>query len=120
VTDDAPRIVHHLALAHEWAEATERGGPYERSTIGRSLDEEGFIHCSFPHQVRATAERYYAGRDDVLLLTVDLTRVDAPVVIEDLAGTGEAFPHLYGPLPIEAVVEVRSLVEGLETLSGGR
>lgn len=119
MTGDGPTLVHHLALAHEWAEAADRGGPYVRSTIGRSLDEERFIHCSFPHQVRATAARYYGGRDDVLLLTIDVSRVDAPLVVEDLAGTGESFPHLYGPLPIDAVVEVRPLAEGLEALSGG-
>jgi glutathione S-transferase len=101
--------IHHLALADEWAAALSAGDPYRRSTIGRSLDDEGFIHCSFAHQVAATAERYYAGRSDVVVLEIDIGRVERILRVEDLAGTGEAFPHLYGPLPLEAVVAVTEL-----------
>ena len=105
-------MILHLALAGEWDEAVARGGPYDRSTIGRSLADEGFIHCSFEHQVAATAERFYAGRDDVVVLHVDPDRLDHEVRVEDLVGSGEAFPHLYGPLPVEAVVAVHSLHVG--------
>jgi uncharacterized protein (DUF952 family) len=101
--------IHHLALADEWAAAVSADEPYRRSTIGRSLDDEGFIHCSFAHQVAATAERYYAGRSDVLVLEIDAERVEDILRVEDLAGTGEAFPHLYGPLPLDAVVAMREL-----------
>lgn len=39
--------IYHLALRHAWEAAREEGGPYRRSTIDRSLDDEGFIHCSY-------------------------------------------------------------------------
>lgn len=109
--DAAPRSgtapLFHLAIAAEWDEAVRSGGPYRRSTVGASLDEVGFVHCSFGHQVAATLERHYAGRDDVVLLAIDPTRSGAPVRVEDLHGAGEAFPHLYGPLELDAVVDAR-------------
>lgn len=99
--------LYHLALADEWADAVDRAMPYQRSTIGRTLEQVGFIHCSFDHQVGATFDRFYAGRTDVVLLVIDASRLDAAVRVEDLADTGEAFPHLYGPLELDAVVDVR-------------
>ncbi len=99
----------HLALAGEWLEAVERGGPYERSTLGASLDEVGFIHCSFAVQVAPTRQRFYADRADVVVLRIDPARLVDEVKVEDLHDAGEAFPHLYGPLPLDAVVEVEPL-----------
>ncbi len=92
--------VYHLALRDAWEAARGAGEPYRRSTIDRSLDEEGFIHCSYRDQVQGVADRFYRGRTDVLLLTIDVSRVQAEVRIENL------FPHIYGPLPIKAVVRV--------------
>jgi uncharacterized protein (DUF952 family) len=74
--------------------------PYRRSTVDRSLEEEGFIHCSFSDQVQGVADRFYRGRTDVVLLTVDTSRLDADVKVEN------GFPHIYGPLPVEAVISV--------------
>jgi len=93
----------HLALAPAW-ERARASGSYDRSTIDRSLAEEGFIHCSFADQVQATADRYYRGRDDVVLLRIDPTLVDVEVRVELAPGSGQSFPHLYGPLPAAAVV----------------
>jgi uncharacterized protein (DUF952 family) len=95
--------LYHLALASEWERAAA-AGVYDRSTIGRSLAEEGFIHCSFATQVAATADRFYRGRDDVVLVRIDPGLLDADVRVEEVPGTSEAFPHLYGPLPLAAVV----------------
>lgn len=92
----------HLALEAEWAGA-QASGRYDRSTIGRSLAEEGFIHCSFADQVQATADRFYAGRHDVVLLRLDTDRIAAPIRVEAVPG-GEVFPHVYGPIPVAAVV----------------
>ena len=91
----------HLAVAEEW-ERARAAGTYERSTIDTSLEDEGFIHCSFPEQVQATADRYYRGRDDIVLLRIDADQLGVDVVVEE-ARSGERFPHVYGPIPIEAV-----------------
>ena len=114
MSDAVPRPAEllHLAVAAEW-ERARSAGTYERSTIDTSLEEEGFIHCSFPHQVQATADRYYRGRDDIVLLRVDPARVDAEVVVEE-ASSGERFPHVYGPIPVAAVVSAERVPMGAD------
>ena len=91
----------HLALKGDWEQARETG-TYQWSTRGMRLVEVGFIHCSWQEQVAKTFERFYANAGDVLLLEIDPTRLSAPLRA-DAIPTGELFPHLYGPLPIEAV-----------------
>ncbi len=109
-----PERIHHLAIAAEWDAAVARGGSYERSTVDTSLADEGFIHCSLAEQVRGTADRYYRDRDDVVLLTIDTTKVGSPVVVEDLFDRGTALPHIYGPLPLGAVVDATPVPLGAD------
>ncbi len=104
----------HLAIRDEWDAACAGGGTYERSTLGLSLAEVGFIHSSFAGQVQGVADRFYRGRDDVVLLVIDPEQVAAEIRVEDLAGTGEAFPHIYGPLPIDAVVAIHHVRPGAD------
>lgn len=102
--------LHHLALLADWEAAIaspER--TYEISTRGRALAEVGFIHCSYRDQVARTAARFYADRDDVVVLRIDPAQLAVPVRVEDLEGAGEQFPHLYGPLPVDAVSAVEPL-----------
>jgi glutathione S-transferase len=107
MSDTAP--IHHLALAADWANAQAGDGAYRVSTIGRTLDEVGFIHCSFAHQLRAVADAFYRGRTDVVLLSIDRSRVRAPIREEHAHGSADAFPHIYGPLDVDAVVTVDPL-----------
>jgi hemoglobin len=102
--DELPSRIFHLALRAEWQEALDSGGDYRRSTLGTTLEDEGFIHCSFADQVRAIADLVYRGRADVVLLEIDPTRLTAEVRIENLQGGDQRFPHIYGPLPLQAVV----------------
>lgn len=81
-----------------------------------SLAAEGFVHCSTVDQVAGTARLLFAGNDDLLLLVVDPRLVDAEVRHEDLYGIGQDFPHVYGPIPRTAIVEVRRFPPG----PGGR
>ena len=93
----------HLAERAAWEEAKVSGW-YDRSTRGRTLAEEGFIHCARPHQVRGVAERYYGDLDDLVLLVVDAAQLTVPVRYEAAAPGGEEFPHVYGPIPVSAVL----------------
>lgn len=106
------RWLYHLALRQEWQEArTER--VYRRSTRGLALEEVGFIHLSAAHQVPATAARFYGdlAAGEVLLLSIDPQHLAAtglavrhePAAPNGGSPGGELFPHLYGPLPLEAV-----------------
>lgn len=97
--------IYHLALGGDWREAKARG-VYERSTRGQSLQEVGFIHASGSHQVEATYGRFYADAPEVLLLTIDPRRLSAPLIWEPAPESGECFPHIHGPLPLEAVLAV--------------
>jgi uncharacterized protein (DUF952 family) len=105
--------IFHLAFRTDW-EAALATGRYEMSTRGRTLAEEGYVHCSLPHQVRAVAEAIYADADDLVLLTVDPERLDAPVRYEPAIPGGEAYPHVYGALPVHAVVGVRPVTRGAD------
>ena len=84
-----------------------------RAVVGEyvpdSLEAEGFIHFSFREQVHATRHKHYAGVPELVVLEVDPERLDDPVRIEDTYGSGEEFPHLYGPLPTVAVVAVHPI-----------
>jgi glutathione S-transferase len=94
----------HLALKDDW-QAAQTNGSYRISTRSMGLDQVGFIHCSWQEQVNATFERFYADAGDVLLLEIDAAAVDAPLRA-DAIPSGELFPHLYGPLRLEAVRSV--------------
>jgi uncharacterized protein (DUF952 family) len=96
----------HVALRTEWEEAI-RSGTYRRSTRGLSLDEVGFVHCARPEQVEGVLARFYRSETrPLVLLGIDPRRLEAPVVDEPDPDTGEVFPHVYGPIPVSAVVEI--------------
>lgn len=95
--------IFHLAMADDW-EAAQRTGTYTTSTRGRSIDDEGFVHCSFAHQIRSVVERFYADVDEVVIVHLDRRALAADLRIEPAAdGVDERFPHLYRPIPLDAV-----------------
>jgi len=98
--------IFHIATASDWQTA-KRSGTYTTSTRGRTLDEEGFIHASRSDQWPRVREAVYADvAEPLVLLVIETGLLDVPVVEEEVPGTGETFPHLYGPLPPAAVVQV--------------
>ena len=101
--------IYHVALAAEW-EAAHEAGRYTTSTRGRSLAEVGFIHCSHEDQWRQVRRDVYGDETaPLVLLVIDPERLTAPLRVEDVAGSDAPFPHLYGPLNLDAVVEVWDL-----------
>ncbi len=96
--------IFHAALPEDWAAAFATG-EYTTSTRGMTLAEVGFIHLSTHEQIEGVANHFYGDVDQLVLLTVDPTRVSAEIRWEPPApGVDELFPHIYGPLPIAAVV----------------
>ena len=99
----------HITIRADW-DAARAAGSYRPP----SLAHEGFIHCSTPAQVIATANKYFRGRTDLLLLCIDEARIATEVRYEPprpIGGVpdpraGERFPHVYGPLALDAVVRV--------------
>jgi uncharacterized protein (DUF952 family)/GNAT superfamily N-acetyltransferase len=97
-------IVYHLVAGAEWEQT--QGHSHYRAP---SLASEGFIHFSTLEQVAGSANRYYAGRQDVLLLEIDPDKLATPLVYEAPKNPDRAherFPHLYAPLNLNAVVRV--------------
>lgn len=101
-------MILHLALRRDW-DAARASGSYPWSTRGLTLDDVGYVHCSFEHQWRGVRDRFYAdlSDDELILLVVDETRLSSPVVVERLDGAPDDFPHVYGPLEIGAVIDTR-------------
>ncbi len=98
--------IYHIATAADWAEA-RRQGQYTTPTRGRTLAEEGFIHASRADQWEGVRERFYADvTEPLVLLEIDTGRLDVPVVEEAVPDSDETFPHVFGPLDVDAVVEV--------------
>lgn len=97
--------IFHVTTADQW-DAAVAAGEYRRSTLDRTLEQEGFIHCSTAAQVPGTLARFYRGVPDLVRLEIDPGLVGAEVRYE---GDAEAFPHIYGPLPVEAVVAVEAV-----------
>ncbi len=96
-------MIFHITDAATWARSQIRG-MHTGSTRGVDLAEEGYIHCSTGDQWRGVIERYYAGVADLVLLHVDERLLTSPLVYEQLPGAPEPFPHVYGPINLDAVV----------------
>jgi glutathione S-transferase len=101
-------VIFHIAERSAWEQA-QRDGRYTVSTRGRSLEEEGFIHMSTSEQVAGVAGRFYAGVPHLVLLHVDESRLTERLQWDDVPGAAAPFPHLYGPLNLDAVVKVEPL-----------
>lgn len=88
--------IFHIALDSEWR-AARRDGRYATSTLGRSLAEEGFIHCARRDQLAEVSRRFFGReRRPLVLLEIDTERLGVPWR-EDRVGD-QTFPHVYGPI----------------------
>ena len=93
----------HLCTQDEWT-AAQSAGKYRAP----SLKNEGFIHCSRPGQILWVANQFYPGATDLVLLWIDPQQLTAKLRWED--SDGGVFPHLYGPLNLDAVTSVTDFV----------
>jgi uncharacterized protein (DUF952 family) len=96
-------VIYHIASRTDWADAVA-AGEYRVSTRGRTLEQEGFIHASTVGQVAGVANRFYADAEDLLVLVIDPERLTSPLRYEAVPGAPEPFPHIYGPLNVDAVI----------------
>lgn len=103
--------IYHIAFESDWAKAT-MAGEYRVSTRGRTLDEQGFIHASDAHQVAGVANFVYRQDDGLVVLEIDVAKLRSEVRYEGVPGSGELFPHIYGPLNVDAVVAILPFAQG--------
>lgn len=108
---DVP-FIYHIATVPDW-ERARRAGEYTASTRGRTLAQEGFIHASSAEQTGPAANRFYAGAGEPLVvLVIDTGRLTAALQYDEVPGSPEPFPHIYGPLNLDAVTEVLPFAPG--------
>lgn len=98
-------LIVHICPWQEWR-AAQAAGEY----TAPSVKLEGFIHCSRPDQVLEVANRFYLGVPDLALLWIDPEKVQAEIRWEP--SDGQLFPHIYGPLNLDAVTGVRDFPAG--------
>lgn len=100
----------HLTTKLAWEDALAVG-VYSLSTKGKTLEEVGFIHGSFPDQLEEVARFVFTGStEELVVLHLDINKLEANgliVRIED-GGNGKLYPHLYGAVPCELVDQVSS------------
>ena len=105
-------MIYHLTSRQAWSEARSRG-----EYRAESLESEGFIHCSTEMQVLPVAEKYYRGQPDMILLGIDPALLASELRWEPPSGgapppgvpEGDLFPHIYGPINLDAVLKVHDL-----------
>lgn len=96
--------IFHLATEAAWSSAVA-AGTYTVSTLGLDLADVGFIHCSQAEQLAGVHERFYREVADPLrLLTIDTDLLTSPWRLDPVEGEPLPFPHVYGPLNVDAVV----------------
>ncbi len=99
-------LIFHITTPAAWKEALEVGAYH-----GDTLTTEGFIHCSTARQVARVANARFGGRTGLALLCIVTGRL-IPELRYEPAEAGELFPHIYGPLNVDAVVDVVDLPPG--------
>jgi uncharacterized protein (DUF952 family) len=111
-------LVYHITTRNAALESRQTGF-YE----AESLEQAGFIHFSQRHQVLDVANAFYTGQNDLVILVVDPTHLRAelkyeapahPTASPSLPGAENLFPHLYGPLNMDAVVEIVDFPPGAD------
>ncbi|BBB49291.1 DUF952 domain-containing protein [Pelolinea submarina] len=97
-------IILHITDKASWAKAQQEG-----IYRGDSLEREGFIHCCQAFQVDQVLTDWFKDTTDLLILEIDTDALQAELVNENLEGGKDLFPHIYGPLNLEAVVTAREV-----------
>jgi uncharacterized protein (DUF952 family) len=100
-------VIYHMCHREEW-QAAQAAGHYGGSSQDKA---DGFIHFSTGAQVKESAAKHRAGQDGLVLLIVDAEALGDALKWEPSRG-GQLFPHLYGALPLAAVIAVHDLPLG--------
>ncbi|MEA1885543.1 MAG: DUF952 domain-containing protein [Thermotogota bacterium] len=99
-------MILHIIRNQEWQLAKQSG-----SYKNKSLEEEGFAHCSNEDQVCKVANTLYKDEEDILLLYIDEKKLVSKIVYEDLYQLGEKYPHVYGPINLDVVVKTEPFLK---------
>ncbi len=98
-------IILHITQRQRWEEAK-----LSQAYRGDTLDTEGFIHCSTHPQLIKVANKFFFGQKKLIILCIDADRLQSEVKYEE--ADGDKFPHIYGPLNVDAVIKVIEFESG--------
>ncbi len=98
-----PTTAYKILTADQWAQF-QRDGLFHGAPIDIA---DGYIHMSTADQVEVTLTKHFAGQDNLTIAGIDLTQF-GPELKWEVSRGGALFPHLYGPLPMAAVVSTRA------------
>ncbi|HET6245243.1 MAG TPA: DUF952 domain-containing protein [Bacteroidia bacterium] len=93
-----------MAEEENWEKSTESGFYYNDS-----LSTEGFIHCSLAEDFEETANLHYKNKNNLLVLCINGEKVKPEIKMEMALKRGKLFPHIYGPINVDAVESVLAL-----------
>lgn len=103
-------FIFHITARRAWSSA-QKSGEY----IADSLAGDGFIHCSKVDQIIRVANLVFFGQHGMVLLVIDPTRLTSEIRWEPGADLPtELFPHIYGPIILDAVMDVRAFEPGTD------
>lgn len=97
----APQFIYHIAILADWENQSN-----EKEYSIESLNEDGFIHCSKYEQLNATLKRFFEDRKDIVVLKIDTKLLNIPLIYEAADDGSGFFPHAFGPIQKNAIVEV--------------
>ena len=95
------RTILHITTRLDWEKAL-KSGAYSTP----SLVSQGFIHCSYAHQVERVANKYYFGQAGLVILVINPKSLASPLKVEKAVDVEDDYPHIYGPVNLDAVVKV--------------
>lgn len=98
-------IILHACTKDEWRKAVTQGF-FETP----SLKSQGFIHCSEIDTILRVANSNWNGRKDLILLVIDTNKIAPLVKFEPDPESGTLYPHIYGPLNTDAVIEIKEFL----------
>lgn len=93
-------LIFHLVKKEDWKQY-KQDARYRPET----LDSDGFIHCSSGRDIEDTANRLFKGEKDLLLIVINTTLIEPELRYENDGDTGPKYPHIYGPLNLDAVID---------------
>ena len=97
-------VIFHITTLQEWEKAKPTG-----HYASPSLVSEGFNHCCTDSQVEGVLKRYFSGKTDLVKLHIDPAKLKSQLVYDWSPSVQDTFPHIYGPINVDAVLEVEKL-----------
>ncbi len=92
--------IYHVTTQKEWEQAKLKG-----EYTPAQFEQDGFIHCSAEQQVPGVLDRFYKGQTGLVKLKIEKAKLQRPLLFELATDLDELFPHIYGSLNLDSVVE---------------